>query len=347
MYTFQLGSMVLNLEIVVYLLAGLAGVLGLRIKLRNTAERTKVVSDAMNVVLLWILVWKLSLFLFDPSGVIKDFRALIYFSGGIKGMWIASAVAAAFMIYRAVRSGANLRKAVEWIAIMIYGWFTVFYIAQLIVQDSSRIVHSFVIVLSAVLFVITVFRPTAMDWNKLATVGVLFIIGMSALTLVDYSQFASSSSDKEIAHGSIKSGLKKGQLAPDFQLMDLQGNEASLSDYRGKKVIMNFWASWCPPCRVEMPHMEKIHQDYKDEDIVILSVNLTSTESSDDRAGAFVSEHGLTFPVLLDEQGNVQQQYKIRSYPTTVFVQSDGTIHERIQGAIDYDGMQRIFQDMK
>ncbi|MFX3635863.1 MAG: redoxin domain-containing protein [Candidatus Pristimantibacillus sp.] len=347
MYTIQLGSMVLNLEIVVYLLAGLAGVLGIRIKLKDYPERVKVISDAMNTVLLWIVVWKLSLFLFDPSGVIKDWRALIYFSGGVKGMWIASVIAAAFMIYRAVRTGAGMRNAVEWIAIMIYGWFTIFYMVQLIVQDSSRMIHALVMVLSAVLFVITVFRPTAADWNRQATISVLFVIGMSALLLVDYGEFAPGSSDQEAAYGSVESGLKKGQLAPDFQLLDLQGNEASLSDYRGKKVIMNFWASWCPPCRVEMPHMEKIHLDYKDEDVVILSVNLTSTESSADKAGAFVSEHDLTFPVLLDEQGITQQQYKIRAYPTTVFVQSDGIIHERIQGAIDYEGMKRMMQDMK
>lgn len=73
-------------------------------------------------------------------------------------------------------------------------------------------------------------------------------------------------------------GLEKGNLAPDFELTDMEGSPVKLSDYRGKAVLLNFWASWCPPCRAEMPHMEKLYNKYKDENFDILAVNLTNTE---------------------------------------------------------------------
>lgn len=73
-------------------------------------------------------------------------------------------------------------------------------------------------------------------------------------------------------------GLEKGERAPDFTLTDLKGNTVKLSDFKGKKVMLNFWASWCPPCKAEMPYMEQIYKKYKKEDIEIVAVNLTATE---------------------------------------------------------------------
>ncbi|WP_172373668.1 peroxiredoxin family protein [Sporosarcina jiandibaonis] len=128
-----------------------------------------------------------------------------------------------------------------------------------------------------------------------------------------------------------ESGLDKNKLAPDFKLTTLTGETVSLSDYKGKTVILNFWASWCPPCRVEMPYMENYYEENKDsENVEILAVNMTKTErGGGDKIGkvqGFVDELELTFPILLDEAGDVMKLYQVMAYPTTYIINPDGII---------------------
>ncbi len=120
-------------------------------------------------------------------------------------------------------------------------------------------------------------------------------------------------------------------LAPDFSLTTLEGEPVSLADFRGKVVLLNFWASWCPPCRSEMPAMERVYQDYADRGFVILAVNATQQDSPD-AARRFVSEQGLTFPILLDTSGTVSALYRTRSLPTSFFIGADGIIDEVVIG---------------
>ncbi|MGP4066996.1 redoxin domain-containing protein [Halobacillus sp. B29] len=137
-----------------------------------------------------------------------------------------------------------------------------------------------------------------------------------------------------------RTGLEKGQEAPDFTLQTLEGEEVSLSDYRGEKVMINFWATWCPPCRAEMPDMERFYQN---EDIVILAVNLTETESGLKEVQEFRDEFNLSFPILLDKKVEVANKYQINPVPTSVFVDEDGKIDSVMLGAMNYDMMlQRV-----
>lgn len=92
-------------------------------------------------------------------------------------------------------------------------------------------------------------------------------------------------------------GLEKGDQAPDFELKTLDGQTASLSDYQGKKVLVNFWATWCKPCRTEMPDLDAIRSEY--DQVEVLAVNLTTTEKSVDHVAAFADELKLSFPILL------------------------------------------------
>src|SRR5690625_3326828 len=137
----------------------------------------------------------------------------------------------------------------------------------------------------------------------------------------------------------LESGIEINNEAPDFELKNLKGETVKLSDYRGKTVMLNFWASWCPPCRVEMPHMETYYQDYKDEDNVeILAVNMTTLErGSQDKVPEFVSKHNLTFPVLLDEKGVVKDLYKVMVYPTTYIINPEGIITDRVTIPLDVE----------
>ncbi len=111
--------------------------------------------------------------------------------------------------------------------------------------------------------------------------------------------------------------------APDFTLKDLDGNSVRLSDFRGKVVFLNFWATWCPPCRAEMPDIEKVHQKYKDQDVVVLGVDLRENAST---VRAFVEDGGYTWVFLLDTTGEVGSMYSVSAIPTSYFVDKKGII---------------------
>ncbi|WP_174616273.1 peroxiredoxin family protein [Virgibacillus ihumii] len=131
-------------------------------------------------------------------------------------------------------------------------------------------------------------------------------------------------------------GISVGQIAPDFKLRTLEGKTVRLSDYRGERVIVNFWATWCPPCRAEIPDFQKL---YEKKDVEILAVNLTSTEKSKEGVRKFVKEFGMTFPVLMDVNSDVAETYQVRAYPTSYMIDSSGHIQFKALGAMNYDLM--------
>ncbi|MCM3653618.1 TlpA family protein disulfide reductase [Metabacillus litoralis] len=141
-----------------------------------------------------------------------------------------------------------------------------------------------------------------------------------------------------------KVGITEGNVPPDFELMTLDGEKMSLSSLEGKKVILNFWATWCPPCREEMPDMQKIHDEYEGE-VVVAAVNLTSSEKNSASVKHFVDELGLSFPVLLDEDGKINKQFEVLSYPTSYIVNKDGVITTKFVGAMTYEQMQDFIAD--
>jgi cytochrome c biogenesis protein CcmG/thiol:disulfide interchange protein DsbE len=135
--------------------------------------------------------------------------------------------------------------------------------------------------------------------------------------------------------GSMTQGVipapQEGFYAPEFELTTLNGEEVALSDLRGKAVLVNFWATWCPPCRTEMPAMQRVYDDYSRGEFVVLAVNTTYQDRSADVVD-FVAEQGLKFPILLDNTGAVSNRYQIRSMPTSFFIDPDGLISEIVIG---------------
>ncbi len=111
--------------------------------------------------------------------------------------------------------------------------------------------------------------------------------------------------------------------AKDFTLDDLRGSTVTMKDFRGKVVFLNFWASWCGPCRDEMPSMELLWQILQDDDFVILAVDVRETK---DEVTSFIEENDYTFPVLLDSWGKVANMYDVRAYPTTFLVDWEGKV---------------------
>jgi|SRR4051812_21739858 len=138
-----------------------------------------------------------------------------------------------------------------------------------------------------------------------------------------------------------KEGLSIGAAAPDFQLKTLAGDTVKLSDLRGKKVMLNFWATWCPPCKAEMPEMEQFSKQIGD-DTVILAVNI---DPQLDVQG-FVNEHKITFPILLDAEDKVNEAYQVLSIPTTYFINSKGIIQNKYTGSMKIDIMKKYTQQL-
>ncbi len=124
-----------------------------------------------------------------------------------------------------------------------------------------------------------------------------------------------------------------GFMAPDFSLEDAEGQVITLSSLRGKPVLLNFWATWCPPCRSEMPAMQELLDEYADEGFTILAVNATNQDDLD-QVNSFVQEHHLQFPILLDLAGQAFSLYEIRSLPTSFFLNDEGIIEEVIIGGM-------------
>ena len=131
------------------------------------------------------------------------------------------------------------------------------------------------------------------------------------------------------------------KLAPDFTVYDLEGNEVHLSDYFGKPIIVNFWASWCGPCKMEMPDFDTAYAAYKD-DIVFLMVNMTDgSRETIDKASAFISDSGYSFPVYYDTEYSAAITYSVSSLPTSFFLNEKGELVAHAKGAIDADTLQR------
>lgn len=143
-----------------------------------------------------------------------------------------------------------------------------------------------------------------------------------------------------------KQAIQQGNVAPEFELKTLAGKTVKLSDYRGKRVILNFWATWCPPCREEMPDMQKFYEKYKDQNIEILAVNLLESGSLNETK-AFVQEFDIQFPVLLDEKSKISNIYHTTAIPTSFLINSNGVIEHKIVGAMSYDWMVNQVTGMK
>lgn len=144
----------------------------------------------------------------------------------------------------------------------------------------------------------------------------------------------------------VGSGGLKGQEAPDFALQDLAGKEVRLNDFRGRPVVLHFWTTWCPSCRVEMPELQKAQASLGSDRVRILAVDLAF---QDDRAEVqrMVNDLGLTIPVLLDEVGTVSlADFRVSTLPTSFFIDAQGRIFYVQVGPMTAALMERVLQQM-
>jgi cytochrome c biogenesis protein CcmG, thiol:disulfide interchange protein DsbE len=143
-----------------------------------------------------------------------------------------------------------------------------------------------------------------------------------------------STTPRSVSAASVKSE-KDRKEAPDFALKDADGKVVHLADYKGKVVLLNVWATWCEPCRVEMPSIEKLHREFGPHGLAVVAVSVDDP-GAEQRIRDFAKELGLTFEILHDPKQVTTRNYQITGYPETFVIARDGTIRKKLIGASDW-----------
>lgn len=152
---------------------------------------------------------------------------------------------------------------------------------------------------------------------RIAVLGVLLL----ALVFALYSSFVKD-----------PNAVKVGSDAPNFSLEQLNGPEMALSELKGKGVVLNFWGTWCEPCKEEMPALQKQYDQFKDKGLVVLGVNIGESPVA---VEPFIQQYGVSFPILLDRQSQITKLYRIGPIPTTFFISPDGEVEEIFIGQLN------------
>jgi len=162
------------------------------------------------------------------------------------------------------------------------------------------------------------------------------------------SESTPTSTQQKEDNANTKSDLKP---AYDFELKDLDGNTVKLSDYKGKVVFVNFWATWCPPCKSELPEFNEANKEFEQkEDVVLLAVNLTTggfRGETEDVVRKFINDNGYTIKVLLDKSGGVANQYGIHSVPTTYIIDKNGDVYDSHIGIMNKAQLMGFYDELK
>ena len=184
----------------------------------------------------------------------------------------------------------------------------------------------------------------------LILIAVLIAIAVTSMVKKNVDQEDSFDDEQrgvDLVGVAANEGLNKGEQAPDFELTTLAGEPIRLSELQGKKVILNFWATWCPPCKAEMPHMQNFYEDYAEtENVEIIAVNLTSGDR-EASVEEFVKDYGLTFPIPMDVEGEVGQKFQAVTIPTSYIIDTNGMIQHKIVGPMDETMIQDFVSNIK
>ncbi len=141
-----------------------------------------------------------------------------------------------------------------------------------------------------------------------------------------------------------RTAIQRGSPAPDFTYTFADGTKQQLSDLRGKKVMINFWATWCPPCNAEMPDIQQAAELFKDNNFVVLGV---SQDLQPELIEPFAEQYQITFPLIADPQGQIASRYGARNLPTSVFINTDGTIHTVVMGMVSLEFIQERVEQIQ
>lgn len=240
-------------------------------------------------------------------------------------------------------------KSKDWLASLCLLSFAEF---VLMLLDGRKSVFSLELWFSVVVVMICLFFPLFQSkerfvqlLKRVAPVGLLGSLMLwASYDLGRTFDIFHAKSEEE----TVETGIATGDKASDFELVSLEGENVKLSDFHGKRVILTFWATWCPPCRAEMPDMQKYYEEFgKAGNVVIVSVNVTKTESHPNRVREFADKYGITFPILLDESSDVTDRYEVAAYPTSFFIDEQGIICYKKVGPMNMEFMRNQVRGME
>ncbi|SEB53343.1 redoxin domain-containing protein [Paenibacillus sp. GP183] len=331
METIAIGPFNITISIFIWVLSALAGIGVHRVSVRGREQAQILASLLTNSLLIWLLCWKLSSFIFDPSILWKEPLALLYFHGGGRGAWLASALTIVYLYTAGRKNSITKETMLDSVLVFLLGGYSARTLLLLIWGDGNRLTLGLLVFLGLAVLFRWMYRK--MQGSAMTAIQLILIF---AIGHVFISTLGSNLWEKaEAAATSSTVGLKIGQKAPDFELTDRKGQLFKLSDYRDQTVVLNFWATWCPPCRTEMPEMQKFYEHISDNNVIILAVNATNSETSISSVGDWLGEKRYTFPVLFDSKGDLTQTYRIAAFPSTYVIQPGGLIRLKHQGPMN------------
>ncbi|REK76898.1 redoxin domain-containing protein [Paenibacillus paeoniae] len=185
--------------------------------------------------------------------------------------------------------------------------------------------------------------------KTIVIIALLFLViwGVYDITNKESNSYSDAQKEQMAAEPDFIVGLNSGNAAPDFTLSTPEGKDIKLSDLQGKKVILNMWASWCPPCIDEMPYLQAYYDDHQAEGVEVIAVNLTQAENNEDDVMRFIKDFELSFPVVLDRESRVANMYQVRTIPTTFILDSDGKVEQKIIGPLTYEMIDELMEQVK
>lgn len=321
-----------------------------------------------DVVFTYILVWKFSYIVIEFPLFLENPLSALYFSGGVMGHILGVIVAVWLLMWKTKKNNEKLQwrhwlftftgfylvwqgcsfvLAKEFvIGIIVIGLYlfiiyrmrkkeSTFYMYMLILLNSMLLAYEQQLIsikgwifIGVTLFALSFLLRKEMK-NIVSTVVLVVLLCATMSNLAEKQE-------QQVASGEVV----------DFELQTLSGETVRLSDYKGKKVILNFWATWCPPCKAEMPHMQNYYEHHNDE-VEIIAINLTSRDNGVDKVQSFIESYGLTFPIPLDVDGVYGKQYEVTTIPTTYIVNTKGEVVQKIVGPMDERMIKRIVKDIE
>ena len=168
--------------------------------------------------------------------------------------------------------------------------------------------------------------------RKNSIILAIVFVGILVAAIIAYGRFSENISPESVSSEIPSAGFAE---APDFTFLDIEGKEISLSDFRGKPVVLNFWASWCPPCKSEMPEFDKVFTELGNEVKFVMLALTDGQRETIESASSYAEGQGFSFPVYFDAFQEGAYSFGINSIPTTFFIDKDGNILDGAIGAID------------
>ncbi|NNU90044.1 TlpA disulfide reductase family protein [Anoxybacillus sp. CHMUD] len=294
------------------------------------AER-RMMDVIFNSFIYGLVIWKLSYGIVHPNMVLENPLTLLYFNGGVVGLVLAAVFIVFYTYWHLKKEHISFDTYIRVATPIYFGYWIVFLLWKGSGFPEDRFIWLQAVVAVVFFIVSSRMKTTRKLWQLLISFHILVFIfsSMSDMTKEATSQQAISNI-----------GIDVGEIAPDFELMTLKGKKMKLSQFRGKKVVLNFWASWCPPCRAEMPEMQRFYEQYG-QHVAIVAVNLTNKEKNHQAVETFINEKGVSFDIMLDEQGTVSKTYEVITIPTSYIIDEQGVIRSKHVGPLSYDMMKR------